>query len=106
MALPLRYASIAVSSSGNNAVVAAVTGKSIVVMQYWLSANAAVNAKWQDDGAGTPTDLTGLLYADAKGGVTCPFSPGGIFTTRSGKSLDLNLSGAQAVGGSVVYVLA
>ncbi len=106
MALPLLYAPVACSTSGNNNIVAAVTGRSIVVMQYCLKSSGTVNPKWQTDGAVTGTDLTGLLYDVASSGEATPFSPGGLFAGTKGKTLDLNLSGSIAVGGWVVYVLA
>lgn len=94
-------APIAVSSSGVNVIVSAVASKIIVVRAVLLVANAAVNAKWQSHT--TPTDLTGLAYLAANGGYVLPYYAGGYFQTLSGESLDLNLSGAVAVGGFVVY---
>lgn len=100
-----KFAKIAVGSSGNNAVVTAVTSKKIRVLGYNLMGAGAVNAKFQSDGGGTPVDLTGLKYiAAAGGGICAPFNPVGWFESASGKSLDLNLSGAVAVGGELVYV--
>ncbi len=97
-----KFAKIAVSSSGASTVVAAVTGKKIRVLSWSIVANAAVNAKWQSHT--TPTDLTGLHYCAANGGISVPFSPVGHFETVAGEALDINLSGAVAVGGSLVYV--
>lgn len=100
-----KFVKITASGSGNNAIVAAVSSKKIRVIAYALSPNAAVNAKWQSDGAGTPVDLTGLIYMTAQGnGIAQGFNPVGYFESASGKSLDLNLSGGVAVGGYVVYV--
>jgi len=101
VALTPKFAPIAASSSGDNTVVAAVTDKKIRVLAFRLSCNGAVNAKFQSD----TTDLTGLLYMDAAGkGEVGPFCPVGLFETASGIALQLNLSGAVAVGGYVVYV--
>jgi hypothetical protein len=104
VALTPKFAKIAASSSGNNALVAAVASKKIRVLEYTLIANGTVNAKFQSDGAGTPVDLTGLKYCVANMGLSAPFSPVGWFESASGKSLDLNLSAAIAVGGELVYV--
>ncbi len=104
-ALPLYYAKISAASTGNNNLVAAVPGSSIVVMAYNFVAAAAVNAKFQSDGAGSAVDLTGLKDASANGGMCAPFSAGGWFATAQGKTLDVNLSGSQLIGGEVVYVL-
>lgn len=101
-ALTPKYAVIAASSSGNNTIVAAVTSKKIRVLAYNFIGNGAVNAKWQSGAGGT--DLTGLKYiAAAGGGICAPYNPLGWFETGSNTLLNLNLSGAVAVGGEVVY---
>lgn len=94
-------AAIAVSASGASTIVAAVTAKQIVVMALNLIASAAVNVKAQSHT--TPTDLTGLWYLAANGGIVLPFNSGGWFATKSGEALDLNLSGAVPCGGSITY---
>lgn len=101
-ALTPKFAAIAASSSGNNTLIAAVTGKKIRVLAYNLITNAAVNAKFQTGAGGT--DLTGLKYFAANGGICAPFNPLGWFETASAALLNLNLSGAVAVGGELVYV--
>jgi hypothetical protein len=98
-----KFAAIAASASGNNTLVAAVTGKKIRVLAYNIIGNGAVNAKFQTGAGGT--DLTGLKYiAAAGGGICAPFNPAGWFETAAGVLLNLNLSGAVAVGGELVYV--
>lgn len=91
------------SALGVTEIVAAVAGKSIVVVSYVLVANGAVNVKFQSHT--TPTDLTGLLYLAANGGVVAGFNQQGWFRTISGQALDINLSAAVAVGGHLNYVL-
>jgi hypothetical protein len=97
-----KYAKIVASSSGATEVVALVSGKKIRVLAYAVVANAAVNVKFQSHTA--PTDLTGLLYNAANGGEICNYNPAGWFETLSGEALDINLSGAVAVGGHVTYM--
>lgn len=97
-----KFATITASASGATTIVAAVTSKKIRVLSWTLVANGAVNAKWQSHV--TPTDKTGLHYFAANGGISVPFSPVGHFETVAGEALDINLSGAVAVGGSLVYV--
>lgn len=100
-ALTPKFAVIAESSSGNNEVVAAVTGKKIRVISCFVSPSDAVNFKWRS----ASTDITGLHYAaNAGNGVSLGWNPNGHFETASDEALNLNLSGAVAVGGSVVYV--
>ena len=67
-----------------------------------LIANAAVNVKFQSHT--TPTDLTGLFYLAANGGFVLPYNEAGWFSTLAGEALDINLSGAIAVGGVVGYI--
>ena len=97
-----KRAVISASSSGVNALISAVAGKKIRVLSLVLMANAAVNVKFQSHT--TPTDLTGLFYLAANGGFSVGFSPLGHFETVAGEQLDINLSGAVAVGGCLTYV--
>ena len=96
-----KFAVIAASSSGDNTLVSAVASKKIRVLSYVLVANAAVNAKFQSATAG---DLTGLLYCAANTGASSGFSPVGHFQTAANEDLQLNLSGAVAVGGHLTYI--
>lgn len=101
----VKSAAVAESSSGVNAVIAAVTGKKIRVLAAHLSASGAVNAKWITDTAGTPADLSGLAYFAAAGAAyVLPYNPDGWFEGAAGKDLGLNLSGAVAVGGVITYM--
>lgn len=97
------YAAIAASSSGNNTIVSAVGTRKIVCLAAALMATSAVNAKWQSGAGGT--DLTGLFYLAANGGFVLPLNDEGWFETAAGALLNLNLSGAVAVGGVLVYRL-
>jgi hypothetical protein len=100
-ALTPKWAAVASSSSGNNEVVALVSAKKIRVLCWIITASAAVNFKWRS----ASTDKTGLFYAAAAGGgAGQSFNPLGHFETASGEALNLNLSGATAVGGQVCYV--
>lgn len=101
-ALTPKFAKISTSASGVTTVVALVAAKKIRVLAWSIVVNAAVNVKWQSHTA--PTDITGLHYFAANGGINVPFSPVGHFETVAGEALDINLSGAVAVGGSLVYV--
>lgn len=95
---------IAASSSGNNEIVAAVAGKSVRVHGYVLVANGDVDAKFRSADA---ADLTGAMPMGAKGGgVAAPWAgEAGWFQTAAGEALNLNLSGAVAVRGHLVYTL-
>lgn len=97
-----KFAKISASTSGNNTLVAAVTGKKIRVLALSMVANAAVNGKFQDGASGT--DLTGLFYMASTTGVVLPFNPVGWFEGTATTLLNLNLSAAVAVGGCLTYV--
>lgn len=101
-ALTPKFAKIAAASSGNNTLVSAVNPKKIRVLAYNFMANGTVNAKFQDGAGGT--DLTGLKYCVANTGICAPFNPVGWFETSSNTLLNVNLSGAVAIGGELVYV--
>lgn len=94
-----KYAAIAVSSNGDNTIVAAVAAKRLLLLQYNYMANGTVNVKWRSN----TTDKTGLAYLIANTGKVAPFSPIGWCITAVNEPLVLNLSGAIAVGGEVVY---
>lgn len=97
-----KFAVINASASGNNTLVAAVTSKKLRVLAYNFIANGTVNAKFQSGASGT--DLTGLKYCVANGGICAPFNPLGWFETAAGVLLNMNLSAAIAVGGELVYL--
>jgi hypothetical protein len=98
-----KFAVISASSSGDNTIVAAVALKKIRVLAYNFIGNGAVNGRFQSAVAGDY--LTGLKYiAAAGGGICAPFNPVGWFETDAGELLNLELSGAVAVGGELVYV--
>ncbi len=97
---------ITAASNGDNTAVAGVTGYAIRVISFVLTFSAAVNAKFTDGAGGTA--LTGLLYGIGTGPqpIVCTAPSGlarGQFQTTTGNALVLNLSGATAVGGFIVY---
>lgn len=100
-ALTPKFAAIAASTSGNNTIVSAVSGKKIRVLGYRFSANGTVAAKWRSSTAG---DISGLSYLVQYASAGAAFSPVGHFETAVGETLQLNLDGAVAVGGHVTYV--
>jgi len=97
-----KFVAIAASGSGNNTLLAAVSSKKIRVLAAWLIANGTVNAKFQSGAGGT--DLTGLAYLIVNTGLVLPYNPAGWFETAATTLLNLNLSAAIAVGGSLTYI--
>lgn len=107
-ALTVKTACGTASSSGVNAVLAAVTSKRLRVLSYSLQAananSAAVTAAFQDD-SGTPVVLSQSWDLNVREGVSKPFAGSGFyFQTTSGQALKLSLSAAQSVYWEVAYV--
>lgn len=98
----IKYAVIDHATSGDNTLVAAVTGKKIRVLSYTLVAAAAVTVRFESGASGTA--LTGQMSLAANGGVSCAFNPGGWFETAAGQLLNLELSAAQSVDGHLSYI--
>lgn len=95
-----KFAAITASASGDTSIVSAVTGKKIRVMRWSVSSSGTVNIKWRN---GT-TDITGLYYMVANATVGGGYCPVGHFETSSNSALQVNLSGATAVGGVLTYI--
>lgn len=73
-----------------------------MLLSYSFMCSAAVNAKFRS----ASTDTTGLHYCGAVGGgISAPFDKGGYTTTAIGEALNINLSGAVAIGGRFNYVI-
>ena len=101
-------ASISVSSASDNEIVAAVTGKRIIVLGYQLS-NGAASAQAVTWKSGS-TARTGAmsLPSSVGGSLTAPVSAGnrGYFATEPSAALNLTLSAATSTTGFVTYRLA
>lgn len=96
-----KHAVIDANVSGNNTIVAGVTGKQILLLAYNYVSNGAVNAHWRSNS----TAITGPTYMDgASKGKVCPYNPKGWCKTAVGEALNLHLSAATAVGGEITYV--
>lgn len=100
-----KFATIAAASSGTNALVSAVSGKKIRVMSMFMIAAGAVNVYFED-AANTALagDGTNKIALTTNSGFTLPFNPVGWFETAATQALEVNLSAAIAVGGSVTYI--
>jgi hypothetical protein len=98
----VQYAPISAAGSGNNTLVAAVTGKKIRVIGFALVGAGSVTAKFQSGAGGT--DLTGAMTLAAGTSVVVEPYESGVFETAVAALLNLNLSGAIQVSGFLVYV--
>lgn len=100
-------AKIDASSSGSNEIVAAVAGKRIRVLGYVVIANAAVAITWLSASTSLSgaMNLAGAGYGVSTGQAVTEGFRGFHLQTAVGEALNLNLSGAVAVGGHLVYEL-
>lgn len=101
-ALTPKYAVLDVGASGNNTLIAAVASKKIRVLAAFLIAAGTVNVRFQSGAGGTA--LTGQVNLVANAGFVLPFNPVGWFETAVNTLLNLELSAAVSVDGSLVYV--
>ena len=102
----VKRAVISASAAGDNEIVAAVTGKSICVLAMLLMAGDTVTATVYSDNQSGGTALTGPMPLAANGGfvLPAPADPSACwFKTAAGKKLNLYLSAAKQVSGTVVY---
>lgn len=99
---PVKYASISAATSGNNTLVAAVTGKKLRVLSLTLVATTAVTVKFQSAAGGT--DLTGAMPLGANGVLPMARNDDGHFETVAGQLLNLVLGGNVQVSGCLTYV--
>lgn len=101
VSLPVKQAFINASASGDTSIVALVAGKAIRVLSYELTANGAVNVHFRSNS----TVISSTKYSNQAGwGLVRSYNPHGYFETTAGQALQINLSGAVAVGVQVTYV--
>lgn len=97
---PVKRAVIAATTTGDNTLVAAVTGKRIRVLSVVMSVSGALSARFES-GAGV-TALTGVMPLAANTVLQLDHNPLGWFETAAGALLNLELS-ANACHGFIVY---
>ena len=97
-----KFAKIDAAASGDNTIVALVSGKKIRVLGGLLVAAGDVNVRFESGAAGTA--LTGQMNLTTNSGFAIPFNPLGNFESASGVLLNLELSAAISVDGWLTYV--
>lgn len=97
-----KFAIIDAATSGDNTLVAAVTSKKLRVLALFLVAAGAVNVRLESGAGGTA--LTGQMNLVANTGFVLPYNPVGWCETAVTTLLNLELSAAISVDGSLVYV--
>lgn len=99
----VKHAKIDAASSGNNTLVAAVTGKKIRVLALFATmTGTAVTIRFEDGADGTA--LTGQMGPTAGQTIVLPFNPVGWFETSAATLLNMELGGSQSVDGALVYI--
>lgn len=105
MSLPdvidVKHAVIDFASSGDNTIKAAVSGKRILVTSLFLIAAGTVNVRFESGASGTA--LTGQMNLIANTGFALNYNEYGWFVTAKDELLNLELSGAISVDGSLSY---
>lgn len=81
-------------------VVAAVTGKRIVVLALEASAPAAETIVFKSD----TTAISPTYYLAAESSFAIQFNPGGLFATVAGKALNATVSSAAGIRVSYIEV--
>lgn len=99
----IKYAMVEADADGVNEMIAAVTGKKIVVIGYVLTATLAGTITIQDD-TSTPVELAKLSLAtdgvaSYSGGIGAP-----AFETSSGKALDVSNPAGVDTLGHITYI--
>ncbi len=97
-----KYAVIDAATSGDNTLVAAVTAKKVRVLALYLVAAGTVNVRFESGAGGTA--LSGQMNLVANTGFVLPFNPAGWFETASNTLLNLELSAAISVDGTLTYI--
>jgi hypothetical protein len=94
---------ISAASSGDNTLLAAVTGHKIRVHSYKLVAAGAVTTRFESAASGTA--LTGVMSQITGVPNDGLFEKEGLFETVAGELLNLELGGAVQVSGHLTYSL-
>ncbi len=101
----IKRAVINCASSGNNTIVAAVSGKQIKVLGLTMVPDAAVTARFESGAGGTA--LTGEMKLAAKDIFSLPPTNVGMhyFETAPGALLNLELGSGEDVDGFILYIV-
>ena len=91
------------ATTGDNEIVAAVSGKSIRVLDYAYVCAGAVTVRFEAGASGTA--LTGQMSYGANGGINKGYNPNGHFTLPVGIALNMELGGNVSVDGHLQYAV-
>jgi len=105
-ALTPKFVAISASTSGDNTLVSAVSGKKIRVLALSAVVSAATNIYFTSGAGGTVIfgGSTNKINIAANSGLVLGFNPVGWFETASGQALVVNLSAGNSFSGGLVYI--
>ena len=93
------------AGTGDVVVVAATSGKKIVVINFLYTCSAAETTTFQSDNTSTQTDLTGDMLVFANGWIKGHYNPDGHFKTIAGERVLIERGGSTALGGWLNYYM-
>lgn len=96
----VKRAVISAAAAADNTIVAAVSGKRIVLLGLFLVSTSANGLTLKSDS----TAISGAMAVAANGTLVLPVSDRGYVETAVGEALKLALSGATQVSGAVTYI--
>ena len=91
---------VSATGAGTTGIVEGVAGKCIHILSLFLTSELDANIKFQSGS----TDLSGVVYLAARGGMVIAHQPFAIFSTAVGEDFNLYRTATANIGGSVVYV--
>lgn len=98
----VKFKVVDAASSGDNTIIAAVSGKKLRVLAGSLTmTGTAVTIRFESAAGGTA--LTGQMTPLQGHTIGLPYCPVGHFETVAGELLNLELGGAQSVDGWLIY---
>lgn len=97
----VKQAVIDAATSGNNTLVAAVTGKRIRVISFFFIVAGAVTVRFESGTDGVKR--TGVMSFAANGGIAVAPNYDGWFETAASTLLNMELGGAVQVSGALTY---
>lgn len=89
------------AGTGDNAIVAAVSGGRIRVLAVTVITTLANNVKFRS----ATTDISATFPLGANGGFVLPYNEHGWFQTAIGQALNLNMTVATATAVQVQYIV-
>lgn len=104
--MTVKYQPVNIAASQTDAsVVAAVSGKKIVVLQvFCVAGGTATNLTFNTKGSGAGTAISPLIANGANGGEVLPYSKIGWFETNKNEALTVTTGAGATTGILVAYI--